>query len=368
MKPRYMNRNSCPHRSLPQLLVIEKIGDRNDLSFCSDEPIEPRSPTYLKEFASAQSPKAINCAQEEDLGKFLKWAFERINEHGKQYLATESINAKMASYKQATKQEFDNASNIPHSSSSTGLCQHQSRMSSSAFKRYPLVSRRSDESAHQQALNRPRSCQRITTQPVRPLKHFHNHIRPMSAEDPLQSSANEHPAVFNPSSTTDIALNGTCILQPHRFLVMNTRAPAYEGKSSLSLARAALAESGTAHDTVHQSSVCGRGMIVKQLIEPHENRRSVTPLFRRSAAEIAAKRAAVINSGALHYGEAPRLDEAEQPSAAAPAAAAAPPADDPAGLGPPPLPVAAAAAASGGGEARRSVVVRVLHGGLAPDC
>ena len=325
------------HLTLSELLVVEKIADfspTNDSFFSKESNFS----TFSFLDAEESTDKPVNCANEKDFNEFLNWAFTQINKHGKQYLATQNMNSKLAMYNQMMKSEKVNYD----VSIQSGLSRPKSRLSSSVLKRYPLVSRKTDE----ESISRLQAaCLGATSKSSTPVAWAAGNksklFRPRSPEvmcDPFVRNQT--------SSNFEIALSGKCIMQPRPVFLMRASSPAVEGRAAPPLGTPPHA---AAHDAVLSNHVCGRVMIVKQLIEPHDSRR---PLLRRSPADIATKRAAALEP----------VDAAPPPQTAATPTSAGERLD-PVGA----VPAAAAAGEGGGRDARRSVVVRMLHGGLAPD-
>lgn len=355
-------KNQFQNRNISEAIIVGKISNKNvdgitaeTFDSCTARQ-EASNPAGLD---NLNFPKSINCVNEKDLNAFLKWAFEKLNKHGKQYLTTEGINAKLATYQQSSKgnsMSSESFAKLIHTYDS--LCRPQSRLSSSLLRRYPLVSRHEDDDIrNEQRLRPPAQCESTA--------QLKRQSRPRSPCLPFQSCREDirvDSSIPVDPSMADIALNGKSIMVPRRFMLQPHTAVT-EPIASVPTHRK------ISPTYVSSFPVTGRAMIVKQLIEP----RSVPPIYRVSASDIAARRAAAALAAA---------GESERVPAPAGSAGHDDPVDVGPGHGPPvqdadpegpsesfPLPAAVAPSRPGSrcGEPRRSVVVHVLHGGLAPD-
>ena len=385
-------KNQFQNRNISEAIIVGKISNKNvdgitaeTFDSCTARQ-EASNPAGLD---NLNFPKSINCVNEKDLNAFLKWAFEKLNKHGKQYLTTEGINAKLATYQQSSKgnsMSSESFAKLIHTYDS--LCRPQSRLSSSLLRRYPLVSRHEDDDIrNEQRLRPPAQCESTAqlkrqSRPRSPCLPFQSckediraqceamtqikrQSRPRSPCLPFQSCREDirvDSSIPVDPSMADIALNGKSIMVPRRFMLQPHTAVT-EPIASVPTHRK------ISPTYVSSFPVTGRAMIVKQLIEP----RSVPPIYRVSASDIAARRAAAALAAAC---------ESERVPAPAGSAGHDDPVDVGPGHGPPvqdadpegpsesfPLPAAVAPSRPGSrcGEPRRSVVVHVLHGGLAPD-
>ena len=206
----------------------------------------------------SENPNHEKIQKESDFEPFLQQAFMHINKQGKQYLTTERLNTKVAAYMQTQRQNAQSYStSITSCVMEKVLCRPESRLSSSTLRRYPLVSRRNEDPGLLQDHARSRPVSRCRT-PVR------SAVLSQSRSQAPQSVSQEE----------DIILHGKSILFPRSYIMLRSPTPDAERKGRALPGRSQSPDTGM-REPLYNLPMCGRAMIVKQLIEPLDARRRV---------------------------------------------------------------------------------------------